>query len=60
MFYKISILKKEYLRKENLALDGTLFLTLCLKATANEPKTIKDIRGNIIERPEQVSKVAPL
>ena len=46
--------------RKNLALVAALFLALCLNAAAGEPRTVKDMRGNVVELPEKVSKVASL
>ena len=46
--------------RKNLALVAALFLTFCLNAAAGEPRTVKDMRGNVVELPEKVSKVASL
>ena len=46
--------------RKNLALVAALFLAFCLNATAGEPRTVKDMRGNVVELPEKVSKVASL
>ena len=46
--------------RKNLALVAALFLAFCLNAAAGEPRTVKDMRGNVVELPEKVSKVASL
>ena len=46
--------------RKNLALVAALFLAFCLNVAAGEPRTVKDMRGNVVELPEKVSKVASL
>ena len=46
--------------RKNFALVAALFLAFCLNAAAGEPRTVKDMRGNVVELPEKVSKVASL
>ncbi|MBF0985027.1 MAG: peptide ABC transporter substrate-binding protein, partial [Campylobacter sp.] len=46
--------------RKNLALVAALFLAFCLNTAAGEPRTAKDMRGNVVELPEKVSKVASL
>lgn len=46
--------------RKNLALVAALFIAFCLNVAAGEPRTVKDMRGNVVELPEKVSKVASL
>ena len=46
--------------RKNLALVAALFLAFCLNAAEGEPRTVKDMRGNVFELPAQVNKVASL
>lgn len=46
--------------RKNLALVAALFLAFCLNAAAGEPKTVKDMRRNVVELPKKVSKLASL
>ena len=46
--------------RKNLALVAALFLAFCLNAAAGEPRTAKDMRGNVVELPDKVGKVTSL
>ena len=46
--------------RKNSALVAASFLAFCLNTAAGEPRTVKDMRGNVVELPEKVSKVTSL
>nr|WP_315005432.1 hypothetical protein [uncultured Campylobacter sp.] len=46
--------------RKNSALVTALFLAFCLNAATGEPRTVKDMRRNVVELPKKVSKLASL